>query len=52
MDKVEQGLRLLEAHRKASAAYHERQREKKKAEGTYKGPGRPKKIKVEVDEKV
>lgn len=46
--KIESALKLLESHRKASAAYYERLRAKKKEEGTYKKVGRPKKVKAEV----
>lgn len=37
--------------RKTRAAYRARLREEKKANGTYRGRGRPKKIKEEVEEK-
>lgn len=41
--RIEAALKLLESHRKASAAYYQRLRDKKKEEGTYKKPGRPQK---------
>jgi hypothetical protein len=46
--RIEAALKLLENHRKASAAYYQRIRDKKKEEGTYKKPGRPKKKEVTV----
>lgn len=49
--RIQAGLKLMESHRRASAAYYERLREKKKDEGTYKKPGRPRKINIENTEK-
>lgn len=54
MDEInlKQAQKQYEAQLKASAAYYDRLREKKKQEGTYRGRGRPRKVKVEVAEKV
>ena len=46
---MEQGLKLMDAHRKASASYYERQRVIKRENGTYRGMGRPKKATAEVN---
>jgi hypothetical protein len=43
-ERIKKGLRMLETHRKASAAYYERERQKKIDAGIYKGRGRPKKV--------
>lgn len=42
-DRIEKALRHYESMRRASAAYYERKRQGKMADGTYKGRGRPKK---------
>lgn len=42
--KIQSALKLVEAHRKASEAYHNRKRQEKKDSGTYKGRGRPRKV--------
>lgn len=42
-DRIEKALRHYESMRRASAAYYERKRQTKIADGTYKGRGRPKK---------
>jgi hypothetical protein len=47
--RMEQGLKLMDAHRKASASYYERQRVIKRENGTYRGMGRPKKATAEVN---
>ena len=47
--RIQAALRLMESHRKASAAYYGRIREKKKEDGTYKGRGRPRKEPKEPD---
>lgn len=43
-ERIKAALKLMESHRKASAAYYERKREKQKEEGTYKSRGRPRKV--------
>ena len=42
-DRIEKALRHYESMRRASAAYYDRKRQGKIADGTYKGRGRPKK---------
>jgi len=48
--KIETALSYYDMVRNSQRAYYERLREKKKADGTYKGRGRPRKIKEEVEE--
>ena len=45
--KIETALSYYDMVRNSQRAYYERMREKKKAEGTYKGRGRPRKQKEE-----
>jgi hypothetical protein len=46
-ERIQRGLRMIETHRKASAAYYERKRQEKIDAGTYRGRGRPKKVVAE-----
>ena len=45
--KIETALSYYDMVRNSQRAYYERMREKKKADGTYKGRGRPRKVKEE-----
>lgn len=47
--KIETALSYYDMVRNSQRAYYERLREKKKADGTYKGRGRPRKIKEEQE---
>ena len=47
--KIETALSYYDMVRNSQRAYYERLREKKKADGTYKGRGRPRKIKEEIE---
>jgi hypothetical protein len=48
--KIETALSYYEMVRNSQKAYYERRREKKKAEGTYRGRGRPRKVDTSTED--